>query len=334
MRLLVAGPGGSGRSFRRRPGDRHSRRRPGPAQRRGGLSSAGHAGTTIWQRDERVGPAGTAAAARSGRAGASAAEASPYVVVWRGLEAVGGNAPRPPRQTTDSRRRGPLHRATSDRLDRARRRNGLLASRCRIIDLSRVSTGGDPGRSRPRACRANWRHRLQSHCGRRARLSPGGCPPRSLAGFGYIAGPQRTRRDLLGVQWCSSIFPERARPDTSPARLCGGWHRAEVAGWDDERLLAAVRAELRLAMRIQSPPQFHRIVRWDWAIPQYRLGPCGRVALIEERIARHSGPVPGRQRLSRRRAERLHGTGRAIGGEDWAIPWFRQALTVPRFVGD
>src|SRR5439155_9133941 len=33
--------------------------------------------------------------------------------------------------------------------------------------------------------------------------------PGNLNGFGYIA-PQRTRRDLLGVQWCSSIFPQRA----------------------------------------------------------------------------------------------------------------------------
>ena len=35
--------------------------------------------------------------------------------------------------------------------------------------------------------------------------------PMSVDGFGFIA-PQRTRRDLLGVQWCSSIFPGRA-PD-------------------------------------------------------------------------------------------------------------------------
>ena len=33
--------------------------------------------------------------------------------------------------------------------------------------------------------------------------------PMSLEGFGYLS-PQRERRDVLGVQWCSSIFPERA----------------------------------------------------------------------------------------------------------------------------
>ena len=35
--------------------------------------------------------------------------------------------------------------------------------------------------------------------------------PMSLEGFGYLS-PQRERRDVLGVQWCSSIFPDRS-PD-------------------------------------------------------------------------------------------------------------------------
>ncbi len=35
--------------------------------------------------------------------------------------------------------------------------------------------------------------------------------PMSLEGFGYLS-PQRERRDVLGVQWCSSIFPDRAPP--------------------------------------------------------------------------------------------------------------------------
>ena len=36
--------------------------------------------------------------------------------------------------------------------------------------------------------------------------------PLSLDGFGYLS-PQRERRDVLGVQWCSSIFPGRRAPD-------------------------------------------------------------------------------------------------------------------------
>jgi oxygen-dependent protoporphyrinogen oxidase len=117
--------------------------------------------------------------------------------------------------------------------------------------------------------------------------------PMSLDGFGYIA-PQRTRRDLLGVQWCSSIFPERAPSgDVLLRALCGGWHRAEVVGWDDERLLAAVREEMRLALGITAAPRFHHIQRWEQAIPQYHLGHQARVAWIEERLERHPGLFVG-----------------------------------------
>jgi oxygen-dependent protoporphyrinogen oxidase len=113
--------------------------------------------------------------------------------------------------------------------------------------------------------------------------------PGLLDGFGFIA-PQRTRRDVLGVQWCSSIFPDRAPAGHVLLRaLCGGWHRPEVVGWDESRLLDAVRAELRLAMGITAPPRFHHVVRWERAIPQYHLGHLERVAAIEQRAATHAG---------------------------------------------
>ncbi len=113
--------------------------------------------------------------------------------------------------------------------------------------------------------------------------------PGDLDGFGYIA-PQRTRRDVLGVQWCSSIFPERAPPGQVLLRaMCGGWHRPEVVGWDEDRLLTAVRDDLCQALGIVRPPIFHTIARWDRAIPQYHLGHLERVAHIEERAGRHPG---------------------------------------------
>jgi oxygen-dependent protoporphyrinogen oxidase len=116
--------------------------------------------------------------------------------------------------------------------------------------------------------------------------------PGDLNGFGYIA-PQGTRRDVLGVQWCTSTFPQRADPGNVLLRtMCGGWHRPEMVGWDDERLLAAVRQELCQTMQIEAPPLFQRIIRWDRAIPQYHLGHLERVAWIEERVARHPGLFP------------------------------------------
>src|SRR5262245_2243493 len=112
---------------------------------------------------------------------------------------------------------------------------------------------------------------------------------RNLDGFGYIA-PQNTRRDVLGVQWCSSIFPGRAPDGMVLCRaLCGGWHRGEIVDWPDDRLVAAVRAELRLALGVTAEPTFVHVVRWPAAIPQYMVGHLDRVKRIEARVA----AIPG-----------------------------------------
>jgi oxygen-dependent protoporphyrinogen oxidase len=113
--------------------------------------------------------------------------------------------------------------------------------------------------------------------------------PGAPDGFGYIA-PQNTRRDVLGVQWCSSIFPDRAPPGCVLWRaLCGGVHRGEMLDWDDDRLAKAVHTEIRRAMGVRGEPVFRRIVRWPRAIPQYVVGHLDRVAKIEAASERHRG---------------------------------------------
>ncbi|MFO0803113.1 MAG: protoporphyrinogen oxidase [Gemmataceae bacterium] len=113
--------------------------------------------------------------------------------------------------------------------------------------------------------------------------------PNPADGFGYIA-PQNTRRDVLGVQWCSSIYPGRAPDGCVMWRaLCGGIHRGEMLDWPDEILLRAVHAELKLAMGLTGEPVFSRIVRWPAAIPQYVIGHLDRIAKIETLVARHRG---------------------------------------------
>jgi oxygen-dependent protoporphyrinogen oxidase len=108
-------------------------------------------------------------------------------------------------------------------------------------------------------------------------------------GFGFIA-PQNTRRDLLGVQWCSSIFPDRAPPGMILWRaLCGGANRPDVVDWPDERLVTTVRNELRTAMNVQAAPVFIHVVRWPAAIPQYVIGHLDRVRRIEGMVSKHAG---------------------------------------------
>ncbi|HWG41967.1 MAG TPA: protoporphyrinogen oxidase [Gemmataceae bacterium] len=113
--------------------------------------------------------------------------------------------------------------------------------------------------------------------------------PGSLEGFGYLS-PQRQRHDVLGVQWCSSIYPDRTPPGMVLLRaMCGGWNRPQMLDWDDARLVGAVRDDLRRAMGIRVPPIFQHIIRWPRAIPQYHLGHLDRVAWIEARLSRHPG---------------------------------------------
>jgi oxygen-dependent protoporphyrinogen oxidase len=113
--------------------------------------------------------------------------------------------------------------------------------------------------------------------------------PGTLDGFGYIA-PQNTRRDVLGVQWCSSIFPDRAPEGYVLWRaLCGGVHRGEMLDWDDNKLAKAVHQEIKLAMGVRGEPVFRRIVRWPKAIPQYVVGHLDRLARIDALLAKHSG---------------------------------------------
>lgn len=108
-------------------------------------------------------------------------------------------------------------------------------------------------------------------------------------GFGYIA-PQNTRRDVLGVQWCSSIYPDRAPHGYVLWRaLCGGVNRPDVFDWDDDTLSRAVHEEMKLAMGVRGEPVFRRIVRWPRAIPQYNVGHLDRVARIDAAVATHPG---------------------------------------------
>lgn len=113
--------------------------------------------------------------------------------------------------------------------------------------------------------------------------------PHTPDGFGYIA-PQNTGRDVLGVQWCSSIFPDRAPVGCVLWRaLCGGVHRAEMVDWDDRTLLRAVHAEMKRAMGVTGEPIFTRVIRWTAAIPQYVVGHLDRVARIDALVAKHPG---------------------------------------------
>jgi oxygen-dependent protoporphyrinogen oxidase len=111
-------------------------------------------------------------------------------------------------------------------------------------------------------------------------------------GFGYLT-PQRDSRPVLGVQWCSSIFPDhRAPPGHQIWRaLVGGPKQASLLDLDDSELAKVVLAELKTVGGWELAPEITRIFRWKRAIPQYTLGHAEVVRKIEARIKNIPGLI-------------------------------------------
>jgi oxygen-dependent protoporphyrinogen oxidase len=105
-------------------------------------------------------------------------------------------------------------------------------------------------------------------------------------GFGLLAPGRR----VIGTLLPSSLWPGRA-PDGRVllTALVGGARNPTDAALPDDELVALVRDELALTVRLKrdAQPEMVKIVRVPQAIPQYTLGHRARVAAIEERTARH-----------------------------------------------
>jgi protoporphyrinogen/coproporphyrinogen III oxidase len=108
-----------------------------------------------------------------------------------------------------------------------------------------------------------------------------------LDGFGFLV-PRKEGLRTLGCLFPSEIFPGRAPTrHVALAAFAGGRTDPEIVGWDDERVLATVLAELRGPLGLQGEPAFHRIHRWPRAIPQYEVGHgrfVGRAQEIERAL--------------------------------------------------
>jgi len=102
-------------------------------------------------------------------------------------------------------------------------------------------------------------------------------------GFGYLT-PQRDSRPVLGVQWCSAIFPgDRVPPGWQLWRaLVGGRKQKQLLDLDDKALTKVVLNELKTVGNWNLTPESVHIFRWKRAIPQYTLGHTKRVQAIVE----------------------------------------------------
>ncbi len=108
-------------------------------------------------------------------------------------------------------------------------------------------------------------------------------------GFGFLV-PGRERRRILGSIFCDATFPAQAPAGATLLRtLLGGARDAGALDLSDGEMLALVRRELDHFLGGDPEPDFVRIIRHDYGIPQYTLGHLARLGEIE----RAAAAVPG-----------------------------------------
>jgi protoporphyrinogen/coproporphyrinogen III oxidase len=113
--------------------------------------------------------------------------------------------------------------------------------------------------------------------------------PQVLDGYGYVI-PRAENTDVLACTWTSSKWEGRAPDGHTLVRVYAGrFGRRDVTQDNDNALLALAQTELRETLAIDAVPLFGRVYRWQQGMPQYNLGHPDRLALIEERLARHRG---------------------------------------------
>ncbi len=110
-----------------------------------------------------------------------------------------------------------------------------------------------------------------------------------LDGHGFVVARGSTLA-ITACTWASSKWPHRAPPEIALIRCyLGRAGREEIVGEDDDRLIAAVRADLRTTMGIEASPLFARVARWFGAMPQYPAGHPERLTAIDAALRE----VPG-----------------------------------------
>jgi len=112
---------------------------------------------------------------------------------------------------------------------------------------------------------------------------------RPLDGFGFVV-PAIEGRSIIACSFSSVKYAGRA-PEGYVLLRCfaGGAIQPHIYEWDDADLTRAVRRELRDLLGIEAAPLFALIHRHPRSMPQYPVGHLGRVAQIQELLARHRG---------------------------------------------
>jgi len=111
--------------------------------------------------------------------------------------------------------------------------------------------------------------------------------PVDIAGF---VVPLRERRPILAASFTSDKFAGRAPAGEKLIRVFfGGELQREWLERDDDELIRIAREQLGELIDLGGSPRLARVIRWNDAMPQYRVGHLQRVREIEAGLAAHAG---------------------------------------------
>jgi oxygen-dependent protoporphyrinogen oxidase len=136
-----------------------------------------------------------------------------------------------------------------------------------------------------------------------------------LDGIGYLT-PSAEGRALLGVQFCSTMFEDRApEGHIALSAVIGGARMPELARLPVRELEDLVRVEFRDLLGTRGDPVVSCVRRWPHGLPQYNVGHHSLVSALSSLHDRQRG---------------LFVTGNYLGGLSVAVCLERAAATANR----
>jgi len=110
-----------------------------------------------------------------------------------------------------------------------------------------------------------------------------------LDGYGFVV-PRLEGRRIMAATFSSVKFPGRAPQGKALLRcFVGGAKKEELVSWGDDKLAAAVTADIAEILSITGEPQHVRIFRWEKAMPQYTVGHEEKLFRIEQGLSKLPG---------------------------------------------
>jgi oxygen-dependent protoporphyrinogen oxidase len=109
-------------------------------------------------------------------------------------------------------------------------------------------------------------------------------PLQHLRGFGILV-PASEKRPVNAITWSSVKFSDRAPQGHSLLRVFFGGSRSPTSmQLDDAELFDVATRQVREIMGVRGRSLFHRIYRWEEAIPQYDVGHLQLVQAAEDSL--------------------------------------------------